>query len=135
MRRRWKVLAVVLGAVALLVGLLSLLPPRDDGLDWIRKYGGIETVEPIHLNYWNPAISPRNLDEDFRGYRHSFRFRVISSKSIRELNRRLTKELSPTVHVMKIDHRRAETLVIERYEPRPWIERQWILVERTLGFR
>ena len=42
MRRRWKALVAV-GAVALVAGLIFLLPPRDDGLDWIRKYEGKET--------------------------------------------------------------------------------------------
>lgn len=41
MRRRWYLLAVI-GAVVLLASLLLLLPVREDGLDWVRKYGGTE---------------------------------------------------------------------------------------------
>jgi hypothetical protein len=45
MRRRWKAL-VAFGAVVLVSALFILLPPRDDGLDWIRSYGGRERREP-----------------------------------------------------------------------------------------
>ena len=50
MRRRWKALVAV-GALALFAGLLSLLPPRDDGLDWLRECGGTETVESTSAAY------------------------------------------------------------------------------------
>ena len=43
MRRRWKLL-VAAGALAFVAGLLFLRAPQDDGLDWVRKYGGREVV-------------------------------------------------------------------------------------------
>jgi len=43
MRRPWVWLAAI-GGAAVLSGVALLMPARDDGLDWMRKYGARETV-------------------------------------------------------------------------------------------
>jgi hypothetical protein len=68
MRRRWKLLVAV-GAVALLAGLLFLLPSRDDGLDWVRKFGGKEEIpEKWYMDGSKPFVGERRV----------FRFKTIS---------------------------------------------------------
>jgi hypothetical protein len=79
MRRRWKALVVV-GAVALFAALLFLLPPRDDGFDWIRKYGPKETAS-------YPFVAASNRVE--RGGKViEFRFAKFPKQFLRELSNR-----------------------------------------------
>ena len=110
---------------------IFLLPARDDGLNWIRKY--IETVEPIHLNYWNPAISPQKLEREYCGYRHSFAFKRLPSNSIREIYQWWPKTEYLLIREVRLRGGK-HILVIERYERRPWLERQWGAVKRMFGF-
>jgi hypothetical protein len=73
MRRRWKLLVAV-GAVALFAGLVLLLPPRDDGLDWVRKYGVSEKSgrgigvkgQIVWLCHFNWDVLPVGLDKEVR---------------------------------------------------------------------
>jgi hypothetical protein len=76
MRRRWKALVAV-GAVALLAGLFLRRPHHDDGLDWIRKYGGRERKNPDSLMYG--SVNPVKL--------------VSSEFTFKSVPRRLLSEL------------------------------------------
>jgi len=80
MRRRWKALVAV-GAVALLAALLFLLPPRDDGLDWARKYGGKERTIRLTTADTTGKVDMRvtlfNFDSIPKGFEAELRGRFV----------------------------------------------------------
>jgi hypothetical protein len=128
MRRQWKVLVVV-GALTLLAGLLFLLPPRGDGLDWVRKYGGTESRYKLTGRLNNPD-----------GLILDFRFQELPEPLLTEARSRLTwgKLVRPMSTAMigseaiTVDWR-LNTISLTRFDDRPWIERQWSAFKRLLG--
>jgi hypothetical protein len=112
MRRRWKALVVV-GAVALTASMFFLLPPPDDGLDWIRRYGGSEVREasdPIvgGLHEWNVRL-----------VWHTFSFDRIPSQLIADIQQRNVSDATILVDS------EARSVVVNRVQPMYWWEVQW----------
>ena len=116
------------------VALLSLGPEPDDGLDWIRKYGPVETsfeVKPASGQY--VGIKTRRM-------RHEFRFQnEIPPDLIQEIDARLEAEIAdmdkgiynhdlPTVDVLPFN-----LVVAERLVMRPRLESEWRNFRRRIG--
>jgi len=79
MNRRSKQLAVV-GCITALATFAVLLPPREDDLDWIRRYSPIEQVR---------SGSPGDFGTGrFATRWHIFQFKEIPPRLIAELKRR-----------------------------------------------
>jgi hypothetical protein len=135
MRRRWKALVAV-GAVVLvgIVALVSVAPGADDGLDWIRKYGPVESsfeIKPAPAKY--VGIKTRRM-------RHEFRFpNGIPSELNQEIDARLEAEIADmdkgiyNHDLPLIDVLPGNLVVAERLANRPWLEIQWRSLRRTVG--
>jgi hypothetical protein len=136
MRRRWKLL-VVLGAVALLASLLFLLPPRDDGLNWVRKYHAKEHRDlDVERSFavGNPGRKIHSL---------SFEFEKIPEAIIQEIRNRspdltlddkgglLYARLSDGRIIIVERHR--QRITVERASDLNWFERQWAGFKRIVG--
>jgi len=73
MKRGWKV-GIVATAAALVVVAALQFAPKDDGLDWIRKYGGAETVMMARLS------------DSVELYNYTFKFDGIPDKLVKEIH-------------------------------------------------
>jgi hypothetical protein len=126
MRRGWKVLVAV-GAVALFAGLLFLLPPRDDGLNWIRKYGPRESVSPFE---WGVDTSSIHADPSMNI--HTFQFTQIP-REVEDLVRqkdRAVKGSEP--ELLSIDREMNEVSYVVRKGP-SWLAERWQTVKAIFG--
>jgi hypothetical protein len=129
MRRRWKAL-VGLGVVALVAGLIFLLPPRDDGLDWIRAYGPVEKVQRMAI--WQ---SGRGVAGSMEFDQHDFQFDRIPQEVIAKLKEEpFDRSDLPSRALVEVDVK-SGTVTINRIRRPNWIERQWSALLRRLGWR
>ena len=129
---------VAVGAVALFVSLLFLLPPRDDGLDWIRKYTKREHREFDEERSFAAGNPGRKVQSV------SFEFDKLPEGIIQEIRNRapeltlddkgglLYARLSDGRIIVVQRHR--NKITVERASELNWMERQWASFKRMLGF-
>jgi hypothetical protein len=128
MRRRWKALVVV-AAVALFASLLFPLPPRDDGLDWIRKYGGKEIVRyngEVDVNRGRPPETTLKWLE--------FKFDRIPRALLAEIQHRSEKQAHDDRATVIVQAKERTIVVIQYHRPN-WLQRKWRYIRLMLGLR
>jgi hypothetical protein len=128
MRRRWKALVLVLGAVGFFAALLFLLPPRDDGLNWVRKYGGVETSKGhqfvganLQVNAFTFEELPSGLEDEARA--HVTRFHLDNKGEFAG---------DTNIGVWLFFSTKQKRVLFTREQT--WIERQWTQLRRQLGW-
>ena len=134
MRRRWTLL-VAFGAVALFAGPLFLLPSRDDGLDWIRKYG-LAAQGEITVSEPGANGAP--------GVTRQFTFAQIPHEFESDLRRRMVwssrAKNSPLVVGMlpggwHVSYPRNSTQVhLFRFDSPNWFQKQLAALKRRFGY-
>jgi hypothetical protein len=128
--KRW---GIVLAAVGLLALLFALLPPRDDGLDWIRAYGGKE-------QHWTrPEVEPGSywtsyqflFDQEPPGLESEL---ISRAKSVETQSPGL---LGATLRDgWRVSFNAKEgVLFIDRYVQPNWFDRQWNSLKRFIGVK
>jgi hypothetical protein len=127
MKRWW----IVLAAVGMFGLLVALLTPRDDGLNWIRTFGGTET----HLG-------PRRFGEQ-TWIDYEFNYVQVPNGLEQALNQRigntietqipglLDAELDGGLYVVFSASDRK--LSVSRLVEPPWLVRQWLAFKRSIG--
>jgi hypothetical protein len=124
------------GGVALLAGVLFLLPPRDDGLDWIRKYSETVTTEELQM----PVVGP---DRVRRGVLVSFSFKQVPQGFEEDLRRRLvwrhTDDAGALSGILPGDWqvlfaRHSNQIHLTHFPRKSWFVNQWTLFKLRLGF-
>ena len=129
--KRWWVALIALAALAL---AFVLLAARDDGLGWLRTYGGIEKKSIVRYEYQE-------------GYRVAHRFDFATLPKGLELDIANRVDHNQTVETMipgVIDATLKDGWNVNFYAPgrsvevylyiRPnWLERQWLAIKRFLG--
>jgi hypothetical protein len=134
-RRRWKALVAV-GAIALFASMFFLLPPRDDGPEWIRKYGGRES-------FAGTLVTPINLDGDvMRSDSYQFEFATIPKELEIEVMRKLLlvhsrskSQLAGSLQdgsYIRLDRAAGRVHLDIPHQP-PWLQVQWSLIRMRLG--
>jgi hypothetical protein len=134
MRRRWNLLVAV-GAVALLAGLLFLLPPRDDGFDWIRKYGLRRQELRINEPGANGAPGETRaflFNEAHPGFEGELRRRLVWSSKAKD-NPWVIGMLPGGWHVSY--RRNSDQVNFFRFKTPNWFEIQLSKMKRTFGFK
>ena len=129
MRRRWKAL-VAIGGALLLAGLLFLLPPRDDGLDWVRKYKLEQnsgrsisaTGQELYFSQFSFAEVPAGLEEEVR------------SRIVRFDIRDGGNYAGSTDNRYHLYFSRENRVMFATTEP-SWIEQKWIEVKAKIGWK
>lgn len=138
MKRGWKV-GLIATAAALVVVAALQFAPKDDGLDWIRKYGGSETVMMAQLN------------ETTEVYHHSFTFKDVPLGLVREIKAWRTahpqiRHGSLETGIISIAYRDErpssanpvqaanEPVFVSRIIQLSWLERQWRALSVKFGW-
>jgi hypothetical protein len=134
MRRRWKAFVVV-AAVALFASLLFLLPPRDDGLDWIRKYGGKETVQRAWSVYEPRSVGMEGWWRIDRRdipayYNHTFQFRQLTADQIDTI---INHNNIPEIVLTRVDQSSVVVAFQRKWQP-SWFEDRWSDLKDWLGW-
>ena len=140
MKRGWKILFFLV-AVCSVVAAAFMFAPQDDELNFIRKYGGSESIRRIRSN--------ARMDIYF----HSFTFKRLPPKLLKEIDawknanfyylpiRRLSR--SGIYSIDTKDHTQTLSggyvvgeckVEVNRVTQFNWLERQWKSLQVTLGF-
>ena len=127
---------VAVGAVALLAGLLFLggllflPPPRDDGLDWVRKFKPRQTQDD--------AIGTKGERIDFR----VFTFKSVPPELLEAVRRRIGRYdinsngnySGSTKDGFHVYFSSKAKLLFATREP-SWLEQRWMDVKAKLGWK
>jgi hypothetical protein len=126
MRRRWKALVAV-GAFVF-VAVLFFLPPRDDGLDWVRKYGGQEE----HRVEMDVSKVPGRPDDAVIDWTE-FDFSKIPEALIQEISKRKSRS-SDTKRLVWVDQVNQSVLILD-FRRRTWLEKHWFGIKQSFGWK
>ena len=118
---------VAVGAVALFVSLLFLLPPRNDRLDWMRKYGGVETSRSHQLVGADLQVTQFSFEKLPSGIEEEVRARVTRF----DIDNKGEFAGDTNMGVSLFFSRKQKRVFFTRQQT--WIERQWTQLKRQLG--
>ena len=127
MKRRWKFL--LLGCI-IAFGLLGILfsMPKDDGLNWVRAYGGKETVrvteygmgefDVVDHEFTFPGRMPKKLEADVLAWMDNKHPQAVDE---------------PNLYYVTVNDDLTMVKAMRTTKP-TWLERQWNSLQRQLGW-
>jgi hypothetical protein len=141
MRRRIK---IGIGALILALAVFFIyltLALSNDGLDWIRKYGGIEGPRTANL-IRSRIVGPGNHPWD-NATSISFSFNEVPPGLLAEVKRKGSAIWTgsedqfyklPTGQIVLIT-KKAPQVMVTTPQPGSWIQQQWRALKERLGYK